>query len=442
VAKRENGNGNGNGNVIGNPGSYSSVYYLQNTPLNLAVDLASWDPPFYTQMGGNLAIYIVDLNNSPSGFPTGPQELLERQDALKVAQAFTDNPSLLQNERANPQTPNPLINTGWPGNDIGDQDTTIEAWRTGSGVADAITAFMQAGYSQKAAANAIIKAAAQPGEPDVAGYEPCISLPSGIGSNYILGLILRCPNAWRWFDPVAFVDQTTGLIGPPVTGAGALPGQLAPPGTSMSAYHIGGGWVNLGVPGPIDPTAFQVGCSFLNWCWMIYFNGMGNAILAGVGVQGGPKETMSPKYAQAIALGKALDAFCLSAAKSYGISYTRADMLSSIPVTPAQKQWLAVSDLYDAFGIDPPTLCEAFLNTIMNGVVPPILPYTDPNAETVTSEDGNQTSQLGYNPAFWPTVLKIFSAQVGVWLNTDAGKLYPGAKATTLQLIANAYAGA
>jgi len=429
------------------PPNYSSTFYLQNTPLELAVDLASWDPPFYQQLGGNLSVYIVDLDNDPSGFPSGPQEIAEENDALKVAQYLTDNPQVLANERLNPQTQSPMISTGWPGNDTADQQTTIEAWRTGSGVQDAIDAFTAAGYSQKAAANAIIKATAAPGHYDVAGYEPCIVLPSGQGSNYVLSLILRSEWADHWIDPVAFVNQQTGQVGPPVDPTsgtfvqnpvtGEVTTDIVPtPGTSFWAYHIGAGTLNLAIPtGPPVSLYLQQGVP-LDWIYNVYFSGMGVAMLAGAGIQGGPQNTMQAKLANIPKFGAALDQYCQSASKEYSVQFQRTDLLSYIPVTPAEKAWLGASDLYNAFGIDAPTLLEAFFNVAMDGEVPPILPYTDPNALIVTWE--NKESQLGYNALFWKAVLQRFSSDVGTWLDTDAGKLYPGPKAETLQLIANA----
>ena len=117
-------------------GKYSGAFSLgPNCPLLTAFRLGTVDPPFYLQLGGNPSLYLVDMYdpNTYTGFPTGPQEQAELQDAkLVVAPALTDNPDLLAQERANPQTNNAMIQVGWV-NDQDDIDSMVAEFLSGSG---------------------------------------------------------------------------------------------------------------------------------------------------------------------------------------------------------------------------------------------------------------------------------------------------------------------
>ena len=227
----------------------------------------------------------------------------------------------------------------------------------------------------------------------------------------------------RWLDPVVYINQTTGQI------------DMSSP---VNAYHIGGGWVNLAIPFNVDWPTYGGAIGFLDWVHEIFFSIQPLGNLAGPGIVGGPAETMTRHLNNVIVLGKMLDNYCQQASKNYNIPYARSDLLSSIPVTPDLKAWLAAnSDLYDPLGIDPPTLWDSLVDVIMDGVCTPVLPYTNPNADTVWYE--KLQTQLGYNPDFWLTrPTEIQCRHVKMWLQTDAGKLYP-VHARTLQLLANAY---
>src|SRR5208337_1413139 len=73
---------------VSNSNVTSFFTYGMWNPLKLAMYMAAHDQSFYAKAGGNLSLYQLTSTqqaNQPSGMPTGPEELLQEQDARIVA---------------------------------------------------------------------------------------------------------------------------------------------------------------------------------------------------------------------------------------------------------------------------------------------------------------------------------------------------------------------
>lgn len=411
------------GNLRGLPAlrlEFDGTFYLgQNSPLNEATWLATYNKPYYTKKGGDISLYPggpfsagVPFTSSAVGSVDAITEAAQRADAMIVANAITSNPDDLAAERAQFDKADPMqvgwVNDSSPamGSVFSDINKITSEWQSGSDVSDAILCLLRGGYADRPAANAVCKAIGLPPRDGIGITASMQGVPNGSS------LMKRIYPGFAYTirDPVFFVDQKTGQLSQTLT---------------AWAYHIGGEEVNIVFP--FQSVNAGPAYSFINVCLLVRFD------MQAKGILGGLRPNFLRLREKVIAFNAEMEAYAENQSKLHNVPFTTKDLISPVPVIAYDKKWLSVSDFFNPISLCPPTYGDRFVQRILHGDSP-IVPAGTPGSIGVEYEGWK--SPLAVDPTFYEAVAKDFALALKEWVDADQGRLYPPPVDRTLRLIA------
>jgi hypothetical protein len=371
------------------PSEWDGSFYLSgpSSPLNTAIALYDYAPAFVTQAGGNIALAMQ------GGQVNADQEQALIADAKATVIPYFMNPANLAAYQA------ALALVPWGGWFSGCNDQTVlDNMNTGSGFDDIVTALGSAGYPQTPIADCFLRVAAD--------YFTQFSLPSGVGSNAILAKILGVAAAWRIMDPIQFINPSTGqstVYDFSLPLADWLDQQ--PAGPISWANHLGGEWVN--VADPVGSKNFGAAMSYLNMCFNTRFSAQAGAMLVSL------TPAFLDLYQNVQGFFSDISPFLTSA--NGVIPYNLEDLISPTPLTPSQKGYLPVSELFNDVNEHPPTYAGVFIECALTSGLQPLVPasYTGTlGCNCFTQSDPPKTSAVCTNNDFDTLVMKTWAQRI------------------------------
>src|SRR5271157_4920890 len=169
--------------------------------LRLGRDVQHNDPDTFTLWGGDNSLFAPTPENYQ---PLGEQA--QNANLRTVVAFMVANPDIVIQWQKDHGYTVPTQASPYEDFWVPQDDWLICAqnMKTGSGIDDVFNALLHAGYSNDEIKDLVCK--------HLDDEFISIDMPSGVGSNGILAIILGTPIAWRIRDPVFYIDPATGLL--------------------------------------------------------------------------------------------------------------------------------------------------------------------------------------------------------------------------------------
>jgi hypothetical protein len=220
-------------------------------------------------------------------------------------------------------------------------------------------------------------------------------------------------------DPIQFVDPTTGIT-TVYDFSAPLADWLAqqPVGNTSWTNHLGGEWVNA--VDPVGSKNFGAAMSYMNIAFNTRFSAQAGAILVSL------TPAFLDLYQNVQGFLNDISPFLTNANGT--ISYNLEDLISPTPITPAQKQYLSVSQYFNNVNVHPPTYAGVFIECALVSGLQPLVPasYTGTlGVDCFTQSDPPKTSTVCTNNDFDALVMKTWAQRITAYESSVASIMPP-----------------